>query len=441
MNKLCFLLILSLSFSNFISAQDTLNGRDYLEKYRRSSLYTVLIKHSSFPYGEQIDSAFMQIPIPEKFNDHNLHIRSFESSAKKQRKSGKKKVEANSNDVTDFIMENDIPRRIVSKWFNRCDSLGVFNMELIQDRGSYDASQQDINIADKTILGRAILADAGEDLIGKTFMLVNDITYTDKGATSAKIGGVIRLLGQIAAAATEDERYNSIGTATGALVSEIDGFSVGVTSYLFRLNWNDEISATFYDSYWVDTTYFNKNRVIAFDTCSMFSLSYIGKTSISAGNISSKSFSKSSKMKQMSKVCARAIDKSIVELQREYEEFKVNTPIATVNEDGTIDAYIGIKEGLNLKSVYEILMPEEVNGDIKYSKIGRAKPIEGKIWDNRYGALDDADLFRQEGESPKDEEAEGADPYLKATSFSVDGNIKKIFPGCLLREVTIKVVK
>ena len=56
---------------------------DSLSQYHRSSLYSILIKHSQLPYGESIDSAFMVMPVPDKFNDHNLGVRSFESSAKK----------------------------------------------------------------------------------------------------------------------------------------------------------------------------------------------------------------------------------------------------------------------------------------------------------------------------------------------------------------------
>ncbi len=61
---------------------------DSLVKYRRSSLYTLLIKHSQLPYGESIDSAFMMMPMPDKFNNHNLDFRSFESSAKRVKKVG-----------------------------------------------------------------------------------------------------------------------------------------------------------------------------------------------------------------------------------------------------------------------------------------------------------------------------------------------------------------
>ena len=79
--------------------------------------------------------------------------------------------------------------------------------------------------------------------------------------------------------------------------------------------------------------------------------------------------------------------------------------------------------------------------ELEFRRLLFRSPIVGKNWDDRYGALDDALLFKEEGETPKDAEAHGSDPFLKATLFNVDGSMRKIFPGCLLREVSINVVK
>lgn len=43
--------------------------------YRRSSLYTVMIDKPGLPYAEEIKKNFTNIPIPDKFNDHNLEKR------------------------------------------------------------------------------------------------------------------------------------------------------------------------------------------------------------------------------------------------------------------------------------------------------------------------------------------------------------------------------
>lgn len=410
-----------------------------LNKYRRSSLYSVLIKHSTFKFGEAIDSAFMTIPIPEKFNDHNLHVRALESSALKQKKSGKDKESSNEKDITAFIDNHHIGKYIVAKWFNRDSLTGALDMSLIQKRGHYDAAQADINLADKSAFGRAMLADAGEDLIGKTFMMVNDITFIDKGERSAKVGGFMKMFGAIAGAAAGVDVSGITDTAAAA-VNEIDGFTVNITSYLYRLDWNTDIAGQFYTEYWADQTTLDEQKRAAFDNSELFKMSYVGATTTSAANMSSKSFSKKSKEDQMLKVCTRAVDKAIVELQRAYDEFKVNTPLHSINEDGTVNVHIGLKEGINEKSEFDVLMPVEVDGKTVYEKVGKIAPIVGKIWDNRFGADEDAAALAADGKKNKNDDGVG-DANLTATTFKVLSGANKIMPGCLVREVTIKAVK
>ena len=55
-------------------------------------------------------------------------------------------------------------------------------MELVKERGFYNATQTQRNIARANIRGYALLQDAGENLIGKTYLLVNDISYRSKGS-------------------------------------------------------------------------------------------------------------------------------------------------------------------------------------------------------------------------------------------------------------------
>ncbi|MEG2771651.1 MAG: hypothetical protein RR960_04830 [Alistipes sp.] len=415
------------------------NGK--IDKYRRSSLYSVLIKQSTFKYGNTIDSTFMAMPTPDKFNNHDLAVKSFESTAVKQRKKGKAKVDANTKDINQFLQESQVAKGLVEKWFDRDTVTGAFDMNLIRQRGNYDASQADIHIADAGALGRAILADAGEDLIGKTFVLINDITFVDKGEKSGKVGGWLRLLGQVAAVATNNDNLALAGKAAGGLVSEIDGFSVNITSYLYRLEWNEDTAGMFYTQYWVDQEHCDPLRIQAFDTCNLFKVNYVGTTTTSAANLSTKSFANKSKESQMLKVCTRALDKSIVQLQREYDEFKVNVPLYKINEDGTVDVQIGLKEGINAKSQFDVLMPVETEtGTTVYNKIGKIEPVEDRIWDNRFGADEDAAILAADKDAKKDKDDEdvAGDVTLTATTFRVLSGANKIVPGCLVREVTIK---
>lgn len=442
--KRLFLLVCLLALSFTASAQRQL---DTLAKYHRSSLYTVLIKHSQLPYGESIDSAFMAMPMPDKFNNHNLDNRSFESSAKKVKKSAKsdKKDKVNFEDINNFFSREAIAKALISKWFNRDASTGICNMDLISERGYYDASQLDIRLAEQSIRGKAQLADMGDKLIGNTFVLINDITFIDNGEVSSGVATGLRIFGALAGAIVGVD-VSDLTEVTAAAVDNIDGFRVNITSYLYRLAWNEELLWDFYSRFYADHTYSDEQRIAARDLFNsiqgsdpIFRLEYVGKTTTSAANLSSKYFAEQPKSEQMLKVCTRAIDKSIVELQREYEDFKVNVPIYRINEDGTVDIQIGLKEGVNEKSEYDVLMPvEDEMGRVTYTKVGQVRPVKGQIWDNRFGAMEDAKALAADKDAKADDDAAGGNAYLNATTFKATSGAHRIVPGCVVREVTIK---
>lgn len=444
--KRLLLLFVSLMLVVSVSAQRQI---DTLAKYHRSSLYTLLIKHSNLPYGEAIETAFMMMPMPDKFNDHNLACRAFESSAKRVKRAAnsKKKDVGNMEDIQQFFEGREVAKGLVSKWFNRSISTGLCNMDLISERGFYDASQLDIKLAEMSTRGKAQLADAGDKLIANTYVLVNDITFVDRGEVSEGVGVGLRILGAIAGAALGKD-VSDLTNATASLVEDIDGFRVNITSYLYRLAWSEDLLWDFYSRFYADESYPDDVRIANRDsfnsiagTDSLFQMEYVGKTTTSAANMSSKYFASQSKEEQMLKVCTRAIDKSIVQLQRDYDEFKVNVPIYSINGDGTVDVQIGLKEGVNIKSEYDVLMPvEDEHGRLYYSKVGSIRPISGKIWDNRFGAMEDAEALAYDEDAKADEDAEGGNAYLSATTFRIVTGGSRIVPGCLVREATIKRV-
>ena len=137
----------------------------------------------------------------------------------------------------------------------------------------------------------------------------------------------------------------------------------------------------------------------------------------------------------MLKVCTRAVDKSIVELQREYDEFKVKVPIYGISEDGQfVDVQIGLKEGINEKSKFEVLLPVEgEDGKISYNKVGMIQPLKDKIWDNRFGALEEAKAVAEEGSTDQDA-ANLEAASLTASTFKILSGANNIVPGCLLRD-------
>lgn len=75
MKKILYSLLLISSIT--IYAQEKTENA-FEAKYRRSSLYSVMIDQPELPYAGEIKKNFENSPIPDKFNDHNLTKRVYE---------------------------------------------------------------------------------------------------------------------------------------------------------------------------------------------------------------------------------------------------------------------------------------------------------------------------------------------------------------------------
>ena len=371
------------------------------------------MRHENRPFAEEILSSFNSIPIPDKFNDHNLSKRVFKAAV--LQKSDTTELDDQKPYIDNLLSKNAIGRRLVAKWFNQ-NKEGLFNCDLLVKRGFYDASAFDIDLSDKTIRGAdKIISDASNELISNTYIIVNDIDFYDRRETGKKLSNAatgvttvvsaIPIIGLFALPA-----YG----ATARLTESVAGFKIRVTSYLYKLDWNDEIEGTFYKNYYTSVP--DETKINAFKKeKQLFSLKYIGKHTVYSGITTLRGINRQEEF--FIKVCTRALDESVANLQKEHAEFRVKTPLLSIEP---LSAKIGMKEGVNEESEYEVLEVLEEDGLTKYKRVGIIKPSKGKVWDNRYLAE-----FEEENENST----------LKATEFEkVSGG--DFYPGMLIREIT-----
>lgn len=381
--------------------------------YRRSSIYSVLVNHTDQQFASEIKEAFMQIPVPNKFNDHNLSVKVLTMDKKL---SGANREKENPV-ITEFLQNNKVASRLVARWFNRDFYTGACDMELVKERGLYNATEFDKQLANRSARGMAMLQDAGEELIGNTFVIVNDIRYVDKNK-GAKVGGAaLKLLGTIASAYT-GVNVNDLTDKLGDMIETIKGFKVKINTFLYKLEWDDETAAIFYkEQYAAGSDSIKMNN---FDKArDNYKLTYVGKVESSGGTTSFLGINENEPVVMVRKACQRAIDENVVDLQRNYDEFKTKTPLVSVEP---LTAYIGKKEGVTAKTKFEVLETVELeNGKHKYNRIGIIEPIENLIWDNRFMA-----------------EEEGAiGSTLGYTTFRVVSG-KDFSKGMLIREMSNK---
>lgn len=397
-----------LSLSTIVSAQNA--NLDY----RRNSLGLVMVYHSEDEFGDDIYQAWDSLPFPDKFDNHNLAearvIIADSVTGAIRNKNGLYKahygktlltgaeVKANGKALEQILNNAEIGKLMVAKWFNlHSDSIGnaVFDTELIQERGQYNASDVDVEKALLTARGLATLSDAGEELLSQTFLLVNDMTYITAEERAEAAKQTMNVLGGLFDALTGGKSGKQMAETTAVIADSFTGFKVITNSYLFRLDWNDSIASVFYNEYYTSTP--NEEKINAFlADQTLFHLTYVAHEHEFAEKTELKgSYSRNEMVKTQ---CTRSIDKNIASLQLQYEDFKVKTPVLAVeyDEKGRIKGYsakIGMKEGVTEKTSFQVvrrqLDPE--TGKTTYKYIATVKPEKGQVWDNRYNAVTEHD--------------------------------------------------
>lgn len=372
------------------------------------------------PMKDTILQSFNTAPFPDKFNNHNVAVRSFErcttlteedqaafdaavnlATSQNAAEAPKKKgmfgkflkaaasdasggvVGATSKDemavsANKFLVDQKIAKQMFDKWF--LDSAGNFSLALAQERGLYNATKSDVEQAASSVYGTASLADAGIDLVNNTFAVVCNYRYMPKDSLVALIGGVA-----VAAAEASGNSYAVMGAkaAMMALSASLGaGYYVVVNTYLFQLNWNDNVQNQL-SQVW-------DNRE-AYDAADFYGFKYIGNTTGWA-QVKAGIFTNKDQAELIRIATVNATDAAIAKLEKKYDVFKTKSPLM-IAEDGTLYAHIGMKEGIEPKDKYEVLERaiDPKTGRTIYKSKGTITVVKDHIWDNRYMADQEPD--------------------------------------------------
>ncbi|MBE7693220.1 hypothetical protein [Tenacibaculum finnmarkense] len=382
--------------------------------YRRSSLFTLMVTDQERDYADAIEGAFKSAEIPEKFNNHNIDLRTIAKVVDESNSLSKKELkEAQKLANKAFFSTNKIAKAIVAKWFNRSEQ-GGFNMDLISKRGLYNATELDMKIAKNSERGLALLADAGEELINNTFIVVNDFSYINKEEVAGKVKKGFGFAGSLmGSSALTSSLVNKTLDVAGK------GYVIKTTSNLYKLVWDEETAAIFYNDYWNDDANINLAKKKAFEASDIFKVELIG-TEVAWADLQSTSFTKKTEEELVAVATVKAVDAVIAKLQRKYEVFRTKTPLISGDP---ISAKIGLKEGLEKGDKYEVLEQNiDKNGKTFYKRKGVIKVNKKQIWDNRF-------LAGEEKEATESKEEEEVKEY---TLFKGG---KKYYSGMLIRQI------
>ena len=412
-------------------------------KYRRSSLHVMLMEDNDLDprYKEIIVNTFLNAEFPDKYDNHDIGIASHdilsipipeveegeeaEEKSKKEKKQDKR-LKGVDKKIEQFINDEGVARKLVAKWFNRDASDGSMDLNLIADRGSYDATTLDVSKAQmqsKTVSTQ--MRDAGIELIGNTFLVINKANFIENEVGAAIVYEAAKL--GIATMKQENAMQKMVKDAASAAAEALyertrKGYTVGTRSFLYKLTWNDSISDIFYTDYWVDESMSVDDKKIKkdlFDNTDLFSLEFVGmeKATVMVLNLKAENLTT---QQIISEATIRTDNKVFAKLQKEYDVFKPKTPLFKVENKGKLcTAKIGLKEGLTGKEKFDVLEQfTNKEGLTEYKSIGTIKIDKKNIWDNLYNASEPPVI---EGEEK-----------IQATHFK--GCKKNYYRGLLIRQ-------
>jgi hypothetical protein len=450
-------------------------------KYRRSSLHTVLVQAGGYENAETIEGAFFKAPFPDKYNNHNVGMNTLkradypitdaerEAGGAKRTKAGElgnNLASGATNGMTDpaaadvpfqiekFISQTKVANKLVAKWWDR-KADGSFGTDLIFERGMYDASALDVEVAQGTTRGAdIILRDAGFELIDKTFVVFNKMHFVE----NEKISSLVKEGALLAASQIPNAIAQMAATKSAEVAYNLtkEGYTVYTTSFLYKLNWNDSVQEVFYNDLWVEPTdaeEVKSARAQAFDQTDLFQLEFIGKSKASSvvmpvnNPLSTTKSVPENDVLELATV--RNIDAVYAKLQKEYEVFMPMTPLYSVKPH---TARVGMKEGLEGGEKFEVLEQSIEPKTLRtiYTRKGVITVDKKLVWDNRTTALaENTNTMTEEeieqmvenalaGETAANanEDAVPAESneaaLLGVTTFKGGG---KLYPGMLIRQL------
>jgi hypothetical protein len=295
-------------------------------------------------------------------------------------------------------------KEIVGKWFLR-DSLGNMNIKLLEERAHYSASDEEINIAKYSAVSR--ISSLGKELMKKTYIIIHTV---DDAYSYNKYYDNLDRENKILLKYQKKE--------TRPVLREKEGFILNDNSYLFKLDFNDSISAHFIKNYWVSTnTKDQREQKIANWKNATFPIQYFSNYNYSDDR---SQYSKAYYLNKIQKEPALAIKykKAMRNLQavdrlknslgtrnftkqvltvnlKKIEDFKLKASVFT---SYPISSKIGTKEGVKKHerwAIYEIQL-DDYGKQIK-KKTGYARITKVANNDSIASGASPTSIFRQHG--------------------------------------------
>lgn len=378
-------------------------------EYQRSSLHQVLLTTdeptcSDPSVAKYLDEAWANYPFPSKYNNHKIDFCKAKAGSPKgsvarliakyangdlpsnveelkQLKgalSGKEYVAELEQKCNEFIDSEKLAHKLLIKWFDIKED-GSYSTDLINERACYNQTLTEAIAASNTSSGAAGIAlKTAENLLNTTFISFVKMEAYENEPYAALMKNILIAIGEQsgnamalkAATAGAEKLYEKTK----------DGYSITSTNMLYRLNWNDSVSAVFYDCFTKDDKIDMKKF---YET--PFSMEFLGSDRSSATVLFSDDAEQAVKT-----AAIRNLDKQLVKMANSYDVFKPVAPIISLNP---LKADMGTKEGLKGGEKFDVLEAvfDSETQKVVYQKVGTVKVDKKGVWNNEFDPTVDTD--------------------------------------------------
>lgn len=345
-------------------------------EYSRNSLTLMAVDFNEKHSGELL-AQFSKLPPPDKFYNNPLQNPVISMGGIKR------PVAAELPELLQYMPpeylikmldDQKVAQQILSTWFNR-QADGSFNVDVLKQRGLYNANDNDFMAATASKRGETTLMDMGLKLVNQSYVLVYDYFEI----------------------MTMDEYYDLKAVPAKSRTS--NGYKVKAKSYLFRLDFGEEVAGDFFKNYWVNAGDPDKAvKAAAFDRAN-FKWIHVAnqrvESEVSQFNPDQLAGLKKQKSReeQLYAILIDVMDKVTPQMEARNESFRVKAMVSGVHP---ISAKIGKKEGLGFDQRYFVFENREnKDGTIAKKRVAVVKSM--KVVDNRQvttGASDASEFYK-----------------------------------------------
>lgn len=356
-----FFAILIIPFALF--SQDIMESAKKAKSYVSPEYDRNAATFIGIDFGESLSgdvfSQFTGLKVPDKFNDNSVSTKIIRPGVSRESVTIPF-MGLNEKEIAKWLNQNNIGQQILSVWFNR-QSDGSFNVDVLKERGLFNANDNDYIVASASKRGEASLMDMGLQLVNQSYVVVfdfSDIMTMAQYYEKNKVPAEKRIM---------------------------NGFKSTVNTFLFKLDFNDSVAAVFFQDYWATPGDPNlETKKAAFENA-QFPFVFVSKQ---RNDVSATQFNEGqplapkvqkSKQELLKQLCEMALDAALTDIENQNREFRVK---GMVNAVKPISAKIGKKEGLKFDQRYFVLENRQRHNGTLYSK--RVAVVKSmKVVDNR----------------------------------------------------------